>query len=103
MARETKVGLQTPLILVGEELREQDRVVITPSHGPPQNALDRRKDISVAVLLGSSASKETHSSLAAQVVLDLAHHVFDADRWFSDHWLSHGGPEETRLLIAACR
>jgi hypothetical protein len=80
--------------------------VITSSRCAPQNALDGRKHVRVAVLRGASASKEAHASLAAQVVFDLAHHVFDADHWFSDHWLSHDGPKEPacfRSFIAACR
>jgi len=78
VAREAQAGLELPLVFVAEHVGQQHRVVVARFDGAPEDRLDRRVDVGVAIILGRAFLEQARAPLPAQVVFDLAHHAVNA-------------------------
>ena len=78
MAGKGETRLEPPLLVVRDQFRQEDRFVIAALDRLAQHALDDGVDVLVAVFGRRAFGQQSRAPLAAQVVLDLAHHALDA-------------------------
>lgn len=78
MAGEGEMGLESPFLVVGDELGKKNRVVVAAFDRLAKHALDGGIDVRIAILRGRALREQARAPLAAQVVFDLAHHPLDA-------------------------
>ncbi len=76
MAGETKTPVEPPLVVVVEELKYGDRLLVSVER-PAERPLDRRKQFRIGVLGGRSLGQEPRAPVAGRVGLDSIHQSVD--------------------------
>ena len=79
MRRQREVGLQPPLDVRVEQLRQQRRVEVPLLHGAGEHGAHRLEDLLVVIVGGAAALDQVPPQPRADVALDLAHHGVDAN------------------------